>query len=984
MPLPAPIQMTFPGDEARYVTYNLLDGAWLHEMAILLRADEPGRILLLSGAAREDQRYLLDSAAYAARRRGSAVRVAEICLDAFEPGGQTATEYVRQVLREEAVRDSAARDALRQAAEDTARHVQDKLNIDLAAGFSLSLSLGQGALRLLRYLARTDPPLGGPDLRDGEILHFLMRELTEDAQLVLLLPHLESLPQPLLSALTHNARLNRRVVLAFSCTDAEHAQVGVWGEPVTMRMVLRPLDAPCLRTRLEEQFPGNRFDAGFRDRLLRSTAGSPWVLAGLLQWLATHEVINRPTGGGAWEVDGSRWSEGDEGALDAIFPLVSRDMERVDELRTTDDVLGPALRELILRCAVCGPVFPVRVIAETVGAVLNEFCSPDALLQALDKQFGDEAEEPGNSLFQSYDYSHPGFPGTVLVYGFRDDITRVALRALALREQRQYWASEILTRAQAAFPVRTRGAAQLMMQLARETGDAGVLEFWEQSLAWWVAAEDAVAVQGIAARALENGTLNSETLWAAATQFRGSVSTAAHIALLNALEEHGLPADKRGVLFWVRAELHTELGNHINIVHDLRCALNACRGDDAWLALIHEKFSGAHFFLKNHRAALRHAQVAHEIASRIVDADPELTMMCHFSLGRAKQAIAPPTGIEHLHSAYVQCEWLREEGHLQRQDPRRLSILMEWACAGIRWDESIRMLSEIEEQAMLSNGEFDLLAISAAHRMSRVLMEIGRLEEARAAGERSLALCRRTFGDEAHHTLVAIDNLACVFELGGDYARARSLRETLLQSLEFSPDVPPRERVTFLSNYVTLLTSQRDLQLAHEAAERLIPEFNLLYGAGYPNTLLEVAGLAEIKFLLDDRSGADELVRQLLDVVSVSPARTHPITLTACVICAKIHLSLGNPSSAAEVLPWVVDGLGQIFGREDPQTVRAIKVLAYTRRELGDYSAACGLMQEVVDHHIAVFGHHHPWTLAATKELEGILLDAGQQTWPEK
>lgn len=598
MSLQARTRLTFQGEEAEYVTYNLLPHAARTAVDELLRTEAPGRMLLLSGAAEEDQKYLLDSAAYVACRRGSTVRVAQVRLAGFEPEGQTATEYVQQLLHDRAIRDEEAREALWREAEDTVRQVQDRLGLPLAVGLTLTVSPGPNAIRLLRNLLRTDDPRPGPELRASDVLHYLLRELTKESQLIVFLPGLETLPQPLLEDLARIARLNGRLVLAFGCVDADRARVGLWDEPVTTRLALSPLDADTIRQGLEERFPGNELDAGFRHRLLRSSGGSAWLAAALLQWLATREVLTRPEGG-AWRVDLIRWEteEDEKRMMDALLPVVSQDLHRVDALQAGGDPAGMALRELILRGALCGPVLPVRLVAETVAAARSGV-TPDALVEALDTRFGDEADEPRDALFQSWDYAHPGFPGGVLAYAFRDEITRVALRGMVTPDQRRRWAGELLAHVDAAFPVRTRGAAALMLQLARETGDDRVVERWEQALAWWVVEEDAAAVRSIAARALEKGTLHFDTLWAVAFRTETPLPPPVVVALLDALEEHGIPIHLQCTFYRDRGALWLGVANHASALEDLRHALNTCpRNDARVLAAIHLRLSAAHLGL---------------------------------------------------------------------------------------------------------------------------------------------------------------------------------------------------------------------------------------------------------------------------------------------------------------------------------------------------------------------------------------------------
>jgi hypothetical protein len=913
----------FPGAEAKFVTCNTLPDAQVARLAELFRADRPRRLVLVSGLSDDDEQYLLDAAAHHATRAGAPTRVGRMALGAFEPDRQTPAQYLSELLERLASAETERDQRLRKEAAALAKQLQVDLSFSLAAALSLVVSLGPAAMALLAGRGE-DADLSGAPPGRTEHLHRLLRTLTARRQLVLFLPGLETLPDTFVGELTHLYKHNPRLVLAFGCADAETAKVGPWEEPVSARVALAPHDRRSLERVLAQRFPEHRLPRGLADLLLRASDGSPWLLAGLLQRVAEADVL-APAPRPWWSLAGGRMDARAEAALDALLPLVSRDRERIDALRVSRDRRDHALRELVLRAALCGPAIPLRLVADTVAAVRAGACAADEVIQALDASLGDGTPEPRDALLRRRHARQAAFPADVTVYEFRDDLTRWAVASLPSEHERRGWARELLAAAEAHLPVHTRGIAQMLLELARVSEDGEALAHWEWRLSWWVSAQEADALRSAVEEGLREGRLDPGPLFQVALSEQDALQPRIRLALLDALETQGIPWPLVPHFYSWRGGMHQELDQIVESAHDLQRALATCPdGEDSLRWNIVAGLGAALGHLQNRAEAERYGLEALELAEGLArdDADHRLLVshgnlshIFHGAEDRERAAL-------HARAAWKHAQALAAAGELEEHDRRYVLTLISFSRYMDDAAERLSLVKRMTNYVRDHLGADDSLSLLAASGLAEVLDQQGLMDEQFPLEEELLKRCGRVLGEDHHLTTVAMSNLASLLELRGDLPRARTYLERTVELRAQREGKEHPETLGAMTRYAKVLCKLGEVESARSLAEHALLSFRQVRGEHSRYTLAAEATLALILYVLDEDAAAQKLRERVQSVLRARPERDYKSALAALRDLADAMYHRGKTSAAIELDEQLVTEYQRRLGGDHPAVAR--------------------------------------------------------------
>ncbi|MEZ6036312.1 MAG: serine/threonine-protein kinase [Planctomycetota bacterium] len=372
---------------------------------------------------------------------------------------------------------------------------------------------------------------------------------------------------------------------------------------------------------------------------------------------------------------------------------------------------------------------------------------------------------------------------------------------------------------------------------------------------------------------------------------------------------------------------------------------------------------------------------------------------------------------EVLDQAARQLDWsFREqpevEAALRLTIGTSLSRLGDPAAARRHFERSIALSDD------LPTGAED--ALKARIGLAKASIDAGDVAGAEAAyrGARRDAVA---MFDERHRAVLSIDNdLALLLQQDGRVAEARALYERTLatSASELGPDAP--NTVTTRANLGQLLTELGE----HDAAEALLVEAAAqqarVLGSHHPLTIdaknslallhleqgkLELAEreFAEVLRLRTDSHGEDHLhcarvltslgnVRSLLArhaaaladlerAVALLQARLgadHPWTLDALGNQCAALLNAGRPSEALPPREALLAAQRRVHGDEHPDTLLAMSNLAALYNELGRRDDAERLGREALALEERVLGPEHPSTMITRENLGGVLFAMGR------
>jgi tetratricopeptide (TPR) repeat protein len=220
-----------------------------------------------------------------------------------------------------------------------------------------------------------------------------------------------------------------------------------------------------------------------------------------------------------------------------------------------------------------------------------------------------------------------------------------------------------------------------------------------------------------------------------------------------------------------------------------------------------------------------------------------------------------------------------------------------------RHEEALALATKSCEVIVEFLGHSDPLALSSLHHRARVLLDLGRLDEAQASFADVLAWKETALGPDDIATLVTLDNLGVVERMRGNLDEAEKISRRALSSYEsvVGPD----------------------------SHDRLVAMHNLA------NVLSKKGALAD----------AEKLYVQELKLSEQLSGPANPETLTSAETLAMFLLEQGRSSEAEPLLERAVAGRKKLLGKEHPKTIESLANLAILKMCTGDPNAEVFLRQ---------------------------------------
>ncbi len=213
-----------------------------------------------------------------------------------------------------------------------------------------------------------------------------------------------------------------------------------------------------------------------------------------------------------------------------------------------------------------------------------------------------------------------------------------------------------------------------------------------------------------------------------------------------------------------------------------------------------------------------------------------------------------------------------------------------------RWDDALELIERAV--GLAENGEdIELGRIEMLH--GAVLRRLGRLEEARGAYDRSLALFRGI--DAGIESSIVLNSLAV---LARDEGRPEDAERLYRESIETRLAIDPRPNPSIaisLSNLGRLLTSLGRLEEAREALERSLRMHIDLHGDGHYTIAFPSASLGEVLVESGEHDRAVALLEDAVRRIEGQFGVDHPIFLTMLERSGGVLETVGRHADAEAV-----------------------------------------------------------------------------------
>jgi tetratricopeptide (TPR) repeat protein len=274
---------------------------------------------------------------------------------------------------------------------------------------------------------------------------------------------------------------------------------------------------------------------------------------------------------------------------------------------------------------------------------------------------------------------------------------------------------------------------------------------------------------------------------------------------------------------------------------------------------------------------------------------------------------------------------------------------------------SYRAAYELAEQQDL------VFLADAGWRLSRVLGELGRYEEAVTISKRILEVGENNF--DAAGVMVALNHLGLALQQAGNYVEADPVLLRALKLWESRSQGEDLILATHIHNFSTLLRDQGRRAEAEPLARRALAIRERFLGKDHPDVATCVTHIA---LLLDDQgnlSEAEQLFRRALLTYEKFLPPDHPYCVTAASNLGMNLKAQGQLDAAEPLLRATVENNRRTLGGQHPRFAESLNNLGELLLARRKPDEAAKTFQSALDIQRQLYGDEHPHTQFTANNL---------------
>ena len=262
--------------------------------------------------------------------------------------------------------------------------------------------------------------------------------------------------------------------------------------------------------------------------------------------------------------------------------------------------------------------------------------------------------------------------------------------------------------------------------------------------------------------------------------------------------------------------------------------------------------------------------------------------------------------------------------------------------------------------------------------VGEILLDAGRVNEARPEIETAEAAARRVLPEEDRRRQSVIKSLARLSALRGDFARAEALYRELLAVYERVLGEDHPDRVVTAVSLGNLLAERERFAEARELLEPTLPTAVRVLGEDSPDTLTAKFALAEASAGLGKLGEAIAMLHEVVERRRAVLGPRHSHTILAMGALGAQLFRAGQYAAAKEKLEESTAIGVEALGPTHQVVMTQQSNLAATLWRLGEATAAIAATRQVLDVRMQVSGAAHPYTCFVETSLASMLVKTGQ------
>ncbi|KAM5466038.1 hypothetical protein MauCBS54593_006288 [Microsporum audouinii] len=257
----------------------------------------------------------------------------------------------------------------------------------------------------------------------------------------------------------------------------------------------------------------------------------------------------------------------------------------------------------------------------------------------------------------------------------------------------------------------------------------------------------------------------------------------------------------------------------------------------------------------------------------------------------------------------------------------------------------------------------------------------GNVTDAESLSAKSIAVCKREFGEVHKLTMDSKYLLTMSYYAAGKWAKAAELGEEALEERKQLSDVENHDTLVSLGILALIYTKLGRLAEAEEMDVRVLEISKKILGIEHQDTLAAIDNLAIIYSAQEKWEKAYELAAEVVEVEKRMLGLEHLATLFSMEILAEICRKLNMLEVAVELGEQVVEVSSRNLGAENIRTLTAMLSLSAAYREQGRLEEAEELAVKVMELKLKVRGIEHPNTWVSMAHVARIYGKQGR--WNE-
>jgi CHAT domain-containing protein/tetratricopeptide (TPR) repeat protein len=293
--------------------------------------------------------------------------------------------------------------------------------------------------------------------------------------------------------------------------------------------------------------------------------------------------------------------------------------------------------------------------------------------------------------------------------------------------------------------------------------------------------------------------------------------------------------------------------------------------------------------------------------------------------------------------------------------------------AGRYADAAALARARLAELEAAGGGE-DLEAAAVLDVLVHALVNGRNFADAKAAGERCLALKTKLRGEHHRDLVRPLSLLGTGYREAGEYASSRVLLERAVAIARAGLPADDPWLAASIGNLGYWHVERGDLDSGRQLLEEALGILEHSLGAEHPKVAAVLMNLANARYFTAELTEARSLYERALAIQERALGPEHPNVALTLNNLANVHSQTGDYLQARVILERVLAMRRKVLGPEHPNLGLTLNNLANTYVNTGEYEAARRLYEQALALREKTLGPAHPEVAQSLGNLAGLLV----------